>query len=319
MIIQDLVRSVRTCAMFSISLFILYIVSVYGYSCYSCRLDIEAENGDSEGGVQMQRSRASNRITVLVTEEEDITFELQVAPSMCQLTVDYVQYSNDGLSDVIVLYLNMTIIGQFSSEAASGNGRLWNVMRRSGQVGNPVQVFQGISELQIVAKTTDEFGVELDKISLQFDCSNTSSVSDVCPQSVVNITGSTGSNDGTPTTNDIPTTGSSGTTGSTGTTDSTDGTGTKDNTLSNKDIIAIPSSVGLFLLVLVGSVVLVVSVRYKCRKKKYQEIVSWNQSQERVCVHNDYKHMQEPWIKSQGRACSHNNHKPKQESLINTI
>ena len=293
MIIQDLVRSVHTCAMFSISLFILYIVSVYGYSCYSCRLDIEAENGDSEGGVQMQRSRASNRITVLVTEEEDITFELQVAPSMCQLTVDYVQYSNDGLSDVIVLYLNMTIIGQFSSEAASGNGDLWNVMRRSGQVGNPVQVFQGISELQIVAKTTDEFGVELDKISLQFDCSNTSSVSDVCPQSVVNITGSTGSNGGTPTTNDTPTTGSASTTGSTGT------TGTKDNTLSNKDIIAITSCVGLFVLGLLGSVVSVASVRYKCRKKKYQKIVSWNQSQERVCVHN--------------------NRKSKRESLINTI
>ena len=313
MIIQDLVRSVRTCAMFSISLFILYIVSVYGYSCYSCRVDIEAENGDSKGGVQMQRSRASNRITVLVTQGENITFELQVAPSMCQITVDNVQYSNDGLSDMIFLYLNMTIIGQFSSEAASGNGDLWNVMRRSGQVGNPVQVYQGISELRIVAKTTDEFGVELDKISLQFDCSNMSSVSDVCPQSVVNITGSTGSNGATPTTNDTPTTSSAGTTGSTGT------TGTKDNTLSNKDIIAITSSVGLFVLGLLGSVVSVVSVRYKCRKKKYQEIVSWNQSQERVCFHNDYKYMRQPWIKSQGRDCSHNNHKPKQESLINTI
>ena len=299
MIIQDLVRSVRTCAMFSISLFILYIVSVYGYSCYSCRVDIEAENGVSEGGVQKPRSRASNEITVLVIQGENITFELQVAPSMCQLTVDYVQYSNDGLSDVIVLYLNTTTIGQFSSEAASGNGDLWNVMRRSGQVGNPVQVYQGISELQIIAKTTDKYGVELDKISLQFNCSYcTMDVSHVCPQSVVNVTGSTGSSGGTPTTNDTPA-GSAGTTGSSGTTGSTGTTGTKDNTLSNKDIIAITSCVGLFVLGLLGSVVSVASVRYKCRKKKYQKIVSWNQSQERVCVHN--------------------NCKPKRESLINTI
>ena len=152
--------------MFSISLFILYIVSVYGYSCYSCRVDIEAENGNREGGVQMFRSNASNKITILLTQGEDITFELQVAPSTCQLTVDDVQYSNDGLSDVIVLYLNTTIIGQFSSEAVSDNGKSWNIMRKSGQVGNPVQVFQGINQLQILAKTTDEYGVELDKISL---------------------------------------------------------------------------------------------------------------------------------------------------------
>ena len=301
--------------MFSISLFILYIVSLYGYSCYSCRVDIEAENGDSEGGIQMYRSNASKRITVSVTQGENITFEIKVALGICQLTVDNVQYSNDGLSDVIVLYLNMTIVGQFSSEAGSNGGYLWNIMRRSGQVGNPVQVFQGTNELRILAKSTDKYGVELDKISLQFNCSNMSSVSDVCPQSMVNITGSTGSkiNGGTDTTSDTPTT------GSTGTTDSTDGTATEDNTLSNKDIIAIASCIGLFVLGLVGSVVSVASIHYKCRKKKYQEIVSWRQSQEKICFHNDYKDMWKPWIQFQGRVCSHNDHNSKRETLINTI
>ena len=226
--------------MSSISLFILYVLSIYGYTCYGCRVDIEAEHGVSTNGVQMYRSKASNGITVLVKQGENITFEFKVTPSTCQLTIDNIQYSNDGISDTLLLYLNTTIIGQFTSTAVM-RYEPGTIFRRSSQVGNPVQVFQGTNKLQILAKITDEYGVELDKISLQFNCSNTTialSASDVCPQSVVNA-------------RSIDTTG-------------------KEKTLTNIDIITIASTVVLFVLGVIGIVVSIVSVGYKCYKKRRQ-------------------------------------------------
>ena len=233
--------------MSSSSLFILYVLSIYGYTCSGCRVDIEAEHGDSANGVQMYRSKASNGITVLIKQGENITFEFKVIPSTCQLTVDYVQYSNDGISDILVLYWNTTIIGQFRSKAVSLLGHSWNIMRSSGQVGNPIQIFKGSSELQIEAKFTDQYGVELDKLSLQFNCSNTSSVSDICPISVVD------------------------TTGLIDTTVSIDNSGDDKKT---RDIIAIVSTVGLFSLGLIGTVITIISVSYKFYRKRQKRLAS---------------------------------------------
>ena len=226
--------------MSSISLFILYVLSIYGYTCYGCRVDIEAEHGVSTNGVEMYRSKASNGITVLIQQGENITFEFKVGPNTCQLTIDDIRYSNDGISDTLLLHLNTTTIGQFTSTAVR-RYEPGTIFRRSSQVGNPVQAFQGTNELRILAKTTDEYGVELDKISLQFNCSNTTiavSANDVCPQSVVIVR-------------------------------SIDTTGNK-KTLTDVDIITIASTVVMFVLGLIGIVVSIASVGYKCYKKRRQ-------------------------------------------------
>ena len=240
--------------MSSFTLIILYVLSIYGNTCCGCRVDVEAEHGTSEGGTQMYNIEASNGITVLVTQGENITLEFEVIPSICQLTVDDVQYSNDGISDILVLYLNTTIIGQFTSKAATRR----EVIQSSGQVGNPIQIFQGINELQIVANTTYEYGIELDKISLQFNCSNTSTVSNECPMSVVDTTGLIGGNI-------VNTVGAV-------TTVSTDGTN-NENKFKNKDIVTIASTVGVFILGLAGIVVSIVSVVCMCCKKRRKELV----------------------------------------------
>ena len=246
-------RSVLT-FMSSFTLFILYVLSIYGNTCCGCRVDIEAEHGTSEGGTQMYNMRASNGITVLVKQGDDITFEFKVTPSTCQLTVDDVQYSNDGISDILVLYLNTTIIGNFTSKAAKRR----EIIQSSGQVGNPIEIFQGINEVQIVANSTYDYGVELDKISLQINCSNTSTVSGICPMSVVDTTGLIAGN----TVNTVSAV-------TTVTTDST----SNENKLKRKDIITIASTVGVFILGLVGIAVSVVSVACMCCKKRRQELV----------------------------------------------
>ena len=74
------------------------------------------------------------------TLRDNFTFSLEVINTTCnQLTVTDVQYSNDGLSDVVDVFLNTSKIGQFTSKAIVNSGDGWNVFESSGQVGNQVQ------------------------------------------------------------------------------------------------------------------------------------------------------------------------------------
>ena len=114
------------------------MITIYG--CTGCRLEIEAEHGTSTGGAERFRNRASNGATVLIsTLRDNITFQLEIANTTCnQVTVTDVRYSNDGLSDVVSVFLNTSKIGQFTSKALVTSGDGWNVFQSSGQVGNPV-------------------------------------------------------------------------------------------------------------------------------------------------------------------------------------
>ena len=235
---------------------ILYVITIYG--CTSCRLEIEAEYGTSTGGVQKHRSQASNGVTVLInTLRDNITFSLEVISTTCnQLTVTDVQYSNDGLSDVVDVFLNTSKIGQFTSKAVVNSGDGWNVFQSSGQVGNPVQLHKGVYKLQIqLSKSSDEYGIEIDKVSLQFYCSSVN-VNNQCPESVIkadrgSITGSTATTD-------------TATTGSTSTTGGTD----DDKGPSLTEIFVIIGTIG-GLVGLVAPIAAVVTAWYhKCYKKR---------------------------------------------------
>ena len=77
-------------------------------------------------------------------------------------------YSNDGQRDLLRIYLDNHLIGEFTTLANSGGGNLWNVFRSSGIVGTPQIIVPGEHKLTIVVSSTDERGVELDKVSLSF-------------------------------------------------------------------------------------------------------------------------------------------------------
>ena len=64
-----------------------------------------------------------------------------------QLTVTDIRYSNDGLSDVVDIFLNTSKIGQFTSKVVVDNGDGWNVFQSSGQVGIPVKIHKGVYNL----------------------------------------------------------------------------------------------------------------------------------------------------------------------------
>ena len=246
----------------SITHFILALI-VCGY-CYThaCKIDIEGELGT--GGEQRSRSHASGTYTELVTQGQTINFNLEVIPRMCQLTVVDVRYSNGGLSDLIILYLNRTVIGQFTSAILSSRDG-WNIFQTSGQVGNPIKVYKGTYKLQIlVAKSDDEYGIEIDKVSLKFNC-DTDIVSKVCLQSVVKVSGTSGSFSGG---SDI--TNGTAATGGTSTTDDTTSSTKNGRGLNNEDKIAIGKILGPFFLGLVGIGITLVGIGttcYRCNRK----------------------------------------------------
>ena len=234
--------------------FILCVITIYG--CTGCRLEIEAEHGTSIGGAERFRSRASNGATVLInTLRDNITFQLEIANTTCnQVTVTDVRYSNDGLSDVVSVFLNTSEIGQFTSKALVTSGDGWNDFQSSGQVGNPVQLHEGVYNLQIqLSKSSDEYGIEIDKVSLQFYCSSVD-VNNECPESVIKVDG--GSITGSTATTDTATTGSTLTTD-----DDTGG-------LSLVDIFAIVGTIGGLLGVAVAIVGVIIPCYFKCYKKQ---------------------------------------------------
>ena len=247
--------------------FILYVITIYG--CTSCRFEIEAEDGTSIGGVERFRSQASNGATVLInTLRDKITFLLEVVSSICnQVTVSDVRYSNDGLSDVVGVFLNTSNFGQFTSKTVLKSGDGWNVFQSSGQVGKPFQIHKGVYNLQIqLTKSSDEYGIEIDRVSLQFNCSSIN-VNNECPESAIKV--DSRSIIGTTLTTDTATTRS--TTATTATTGGTEDDKSDTEGLSLKDKFTIAGSVigsvlGLTMVV-IAAVGLGITI-YRCSNKK---------------------------------------------------
>lgn len=134
----------------------------------------------------MYRSEASGDITVLLKESGYIRYEF-ITSSNCTLNIQNVAYSNDGTGDTISLFLNNTSIGSFTSLGRTGGGHRWNVIQNSGPVGNEVGVTNGGHTLTLEVVSADDYGVELDTLTLVFKCASNSTTEE-CPEADVNFT-----------------------------------------------------------------------------------------------------------------------------------
>ena len=92
--------------------------------------------------------------------------------SSCLLQVINVQYTNDGLSDTITIYVDSQMVGLFKTRSQSGEGHLWNEPVSSGKVGNETMLSSGDHTITLVATEVDEYLVEIDKITLALLCTN---------------------------------------------------------------------------------------------------------------------------------------------------
>ena len=134
-------------------------------------MDFEAENGNSRGQV-MYRTRASGGLAVHLRSVKAVKYVTDTfsTTSPCSVMVKSIRYSNDGLHDTVEILVDGKALGSFRTRAASEGGELWNVFVSTGKVGESLHVPPGEHEMELVVLSTDEYGVELDKTTLQLSC-----------------------------------------------------------------------------------------------------------------------------------------------------
>ena len=152
---------------------------------YTCMLELESENGD--GGNQQYRSRASGGQTARLLEGETINHHL-VFPSTdnaCTIQLSSITYSNDGTSDEIKVTIDGTLLGSFTTYSHSNSGEYWNTFMTERDFLSKIEVHNMHSIITVEAVDSDEYGVEIDMISLQMDCTNDIGDSTECPPDIV--------------------------------------------------------------------------------------------------------------------------------------
>ena len=153
----------------NIVFFIIFAVNFQISSGYV--LSLEAETGIYPSQRRMQRSAASNQATVLLYQGNQVRVSFPLI-SQCQVQVKNVAYTNDGPSDTITVLLDgTTTIGSFHTTAHSNHGHYWNVPINSGVLGTPVELSSGSHTISIRAMASDQYGVEIDKVDLDLNCS----------------------------------------------------------------------------------------------------------------------------------------------------
>ena len=157
-----------------------------------CSVKFEAEYSSHTGAV-MERDRASNEYTVLLTQEDSIEEEFRVFNTHT-VEVTGVYYSNDGESDNITVSIDGGLIGTFETREKYGEGFLWNRFRDTGILQNKLIILPGDHKLRLFVNSSDLNGVEIDNILLEVNCTECSESYDTCPQLVV-ATGQTEPND----------------------------------------------------------------------------------------------------------------------------
>ncbi|XP_064618218.1 uncharacterized protein LOC135482256 [Liolophura sinensis] len=126
---------------------------------------LEAERFMPNSTFLRNRADASGGQTVHLTPGEEVTL------TFCLRRTSYVSisngvYSNDGRSDKVVIRLDHTDVGSFSSKQHSHFGDYWGVMVSSGSIGKPFSVPSGEHSLVLKVESADEYGIEIDKVDL---------------------------------------------------------------------------------------------------------------------------------------------------------
>lgn len=147
-----------------------------------CQWSIEAEQGITNGTITY-RGGTSNKLTVRLSEGQYIIWGF-VTESSCMLQVLSVEYTNDGLSDTITLYVDGQKVGSFDTKSQSDHGLLWNEPVSSGPIGNQITLSSGDHTVKLAATKMDKYGIEVDRVTLALICINdVSNLDGICPKS----------------------------------------------------------------------------------------------------------------------------------------
>ena len=136
-----------------------------------CRyIDIEAESGVHNGQV-MLRADASNMFTVWLHKGENISFMYNVLMNeSCQVKISEITWSNDGLDDVLDIYIDGIYTSGVATVHHTGDGHYWNNFFTSELSGSYTSLMYGRHSIMVYATTTDDHGAEIDRIRLESLC-----------------------------------------------------------------------------------------------------------------------------------------------------
>ena len=154
--------------------FFLAVVLLAPLSNANFTMDIEAEYGFSTNAEKQYSSGAANGLAVFLKQEGQIALFFEViSEETCLMQVHNILYSNDGSSNTFILHLNDKAIGEAVNKASNNNTYLLNQFISTGQVGEAAIIREGLYNLTITVETADEFGVEIDYVSVyMMHCSN---------------------------------------------------------------------------------------------------------------------------------------------------
>ena len=160
--------------MSSITISFLAIVLYVTHSSANFTVTIEADHGCSTTAEKIYSSGAGNGQAVLLKQGGQINLFFQAnGNKKCLMQVSDILFSNDGLTNVFALHFNNYSIGQALTNARSTNNLLLNHFISTGPVGETAMIREGLNNLTITADTADEYGVEIDYVSLDImNCSN---------------------------------------------------------------------------------------------------------------------------------------------------
>lgn len=146
--------------------FIWFLISF----SFALAVNFEAENSDSGSSRELIfRSAASGGYVINQRQDDYIIWYFNTTTS-CEVVISGVYYSNDGGPDTIELQVDDSSIGYITTRAVSQEGNQWNVFMSSGTLGNPVTLSEGQHALKLTVIMADEFGVDIDKVTLSGPC-----------------------------------------------------------------------------------------------------------------------------------------------------
>ncbi|XP_046337840.1 uncharacterized protein DDB_G0287625-like [Haliotis rufescens] len=136
-------------------------------SVINFQIDDFAKHSNIDTNRVFPRSKASNERTVWLFSGECISIGICL-PEEDTLTVSNVKFSNDGESDIVAVDIDENIISSFNSSYETSFGSYWNIFADTGPIGLPVSLAAGSHVLTLTVVEADDYGVELDEISLVF-------------------------------------------------------------------------------------------------------------------------------------------------------
>lgn len=158
--------------MLPILLVILSIIcTVYGARHKGNRVTIEFEDSADLSRHQdriMWRGGGSMKRTLLLYEEEYIDIKFCLS-ALTKITVTNIRYSNDGLADHVLLFMNNQTVAEFETIFRTNWGHMWNVFSETGPLTYPILLSPGYHTLRILINLSDNYGTELDSLEFQLE------------------------------------------------------------------------------------------------------------------------------------------------------